>query len=98
MRGVAAGWDLRSHPEGVRRPIVPVRYFTNAGRESGPILLADHYDSIDVFGDPGDGPPIGMALPGGSTEGGIVIWEIVIRGVTVPGRWIVLGRRFLPKT
>ena len=78
---------------------MPVRYFTNAGWESGPILLADHYDSIDVFiGGPGGGPPLGMALPGGSTEGGIVIWEIFIRGVAVPGRWIVLGRQFLPKT
>src|SRR5262249_20167511 len=55
---------------GVRRPIVPARYFTNAGRESGPILLADHYDSIDVFiGGPGDGPPIGLALPGGGHRG-----------------------------
>jgi hypothetical protein len=75
-----------------------MRYSTNAGRKSGPILCGDDYDAIDVFRDPDNHTPIGTARPVGRTEGGIVIWEITIRGAGVPGRWIVLGREFLPRT
>jgi hypothetical protein len=75
-----------------------MRYFTNAGRKSGPILCGDDYDAIDVFRDPGDGTSIGTARPAGRTDGGITIWEITIRGAAESGRWIVLGREFLPRT
>jgi hypothetical protein len=72
-------------------------YFTNAGPASGPILRWDYYHAIAVLG-PGDAAPIGTAHPAAYTEGGVVIWEITVRGVALPGRWIVLGREFLPKT
>ena len=73
-------------------------YYTNVGPKSGPILWADNYVAIDVFRDPGDGTPIGTARLAECTEGGVVIWEIFIRGAMVPGRWIVLGREFLPRS
>jgi hypothetical protein len=76
-------------------PTMP--YFTNAGPKSGPILWRDGDGAIDVFRDPDDRTPIGTAQPVGGTEGGIVIWDIFIRGAAVPGRWIVLGRQFLLK-
>jgi hypothetical protein len=75
-----------------------MHYYTNAGRKSGPILCGDHYDAIDVFSDPDYVTSIGTARPAQRTEGGVVIWEIFIRGAMVPGRWVVLGREFLPRT
>jgi hypothetical protein len=75
----------------------PNRYLTNAGPKSGPILWREAHHSIDVLEHPGDGTPIGTARPVGSTEGGVAIWEILIGQAAVPGRWIVLGREFLPK-
>jgi hypothetical protein len=74
-----------------------MHYLTNAGPRSGPILWRDHYDAIDVLVDPEEYTPIGTARPVGCTEGGIAIWDIIIRGAAVPGRWIVLGREFLLK-
>ena len=73
-------------------------YFTDVGPPSGPILLRDGHLTIDVFKDPHDAARVGTALPVGSTPGGVAIWEIAIRGVAVPGRWIVLGREFMPRT
>jgi hypothetical protein len=73
-------------------------YFTNDGPRSGPILWRSYSDAIDVMPTPADSAPIGMARPVGHTEGGIAIWDIYIRGELVPGRWIVLGRQFLPRS
>jgi hypothetical protein len=75
----------------------PIKYFTNAGPQSGPILWRDDHHRIDVLANPGDYTPIGTARPVGCTEGGIAIWEILIPGAVLPGGWIVLGREFLPK-
>ena len=72
-------------------------YFTNCGPKSGPILWADGYDPIDVLQAPDDRTPIGTARPAEYTMNGIVIWEIFIREVMVPGRWVVLGREFVPR-
>ena len=82
---------------GVGGPGRGPRRFTSAGPQSGPILWRDDLHAIDVLGNPGDDTPIGTARPVGCTESGIAIWEIVIRGAVMPGRWIVLGREFLPK-
>jgi hypothetical protein len=72
-------------------------YLTNAGPKSGPILWRKDCAAIDVLKRPGDGTPIGRAMPAGCTEGGITIWDIIIQGRAIPGRWIVLGREFLLK-
>ena len=73
------------------------RYFTNAGPKSGPIFRGDGYAAIDVVRHPDDDTPIGTARPVGSTEGGVVIWDISIMGMAMPGPWIVLGRQFSPR-
>ena len=72
-------------------------YYTSAGPQSGTILWRDDRAAIDVLRDPGDLAPIGTARRVGSTASGIAIWEIVVGYSEVPGRWIVLGREFLPK-
>jgi hypothetical protein len=74
-----------------------VVYYTNAGHTSGAILWGGDRATIDVLRDPGDFTPIGTATQVGQTASGIAIWQIVIGYVAVPGRWIVLGREFLPK-
>src|SRR5215831_6374305 len=71
-------------------------YFTDAGPKSGPILRGDDYGPIDVLKGQGDRTPIGTALSVGSTPWGIAVWAITVRGAVVPGRWIVLGREFVP--
>jgi hypothetical protein len=73
------------------------KFFTTAGPRSGPILWRDDGAAIDVLRSPKDLAPIGTARPAGRTEGGLALWEIVLEVVAVPGRWIVLGREFLPK-
>jgi hypothetical protein len=73
-------------------------YFTNVGPGSGPILQAYGYRTLDVFEDPGDATPIGTAQPVGSTPWGIAVWAITVRGKAVLGRWVVLGREFMPRT
>jgi hypothetical protein len=70
-------------------------YITTAGPKSGPIVMRDGYDIIDVLVPHDCRTPIGTARPVGCTEGGILIWDITVRGKVVPGRWIVLGRQFL---
>jgi hypothetical protein len=75
----------------------PIKYFTDAGPQSGPILWRDDHHPIDVLANPGDYMPIGRARPVGCTESGIAIWEIFLAYAKVSGRWIVLGREFLPK-
>jgi hypothetical protein len=72
-------------------------YFTNVGPNSGPIFWGDRYAAIDVVRDPDDDTPIGTARPVGCTEGGIMIWDIFIMGMEMPGRWIVLDREFAPR-
>jgi hypothetical protein len=72
-------------------------YYTSAGPMSGTILCWDDHATIDVLRGPGDLAPIGTARRVGQTAGGIAIWEMVIGYTEVPGRWIVLGREFLPR-
>jgi hypothetical protein len=72
-------------------------YFTNAGPKSGPILSRDDCSAIDVLEHPHDRQPIGTARPVEGTGGGIAIWQITIPGKAVPGRWVVLGREFVPR-
>jgi hypothetical protein len=71
-------------------------YFTEAGPESGPILWHHEYGTIGVLRAPGDHPAIGRAIPAGHTEGGIALWALTVGNEELPGRWLVLGREFLP--
>jgi hypothetical protein len=104
-----AGADSADHTDsdaspvdgGRRKPagggVTGFNYFTDVGPRSGPILWRDDYATIDVLRNAGDFAPIGTARPTGRTESGIAIWEIILGYAKVPGRWIVLGREFLPR-
>jgi hypothetical protein len=71
-------------------------YFTNAGPRSGPILWRDGLGPIEVFQAPRDRRAIGKATPAGRTEGGIALWHLTLGHTQPPGRWLILGREFLP--
>jgi len=93
----ADGGRRRPAGGGVAGPGRGPRRFTSAGPRSGPILWREDHHPIHVLRGHSDYTPIGTARPVGRTESGIAIWEILIRGAVMPGRWIVLGREFLPK-
>jgi hypothetical protein len=78
------------------RGVTGPKFFTNAGPRSGPILWRDDCAAIDVLRAPDDPTPIGMAVPAGSTEGGITLWTLTVGDAVLPRRWIVLGREFRP--
>jgi hypothetical protein len=71
-------------------------YFTDAGPESGPILWGAGLGPIKVLDAPDRYLAIGTATPAGQTEGGLALWQLTIGGAALPGRWLVLGREFLP--
>jgi hypothetical protein len=73
------------------------RFFTNVGPRSGPILWRDDCAAIDDLKNPDDFAPIGTARPAGRTESGIATWKFAIGHMALPGRWIVLGREFMPR-
>jgi len=39
--------------------------------------------------------PIGMASPTGRTEAVLEVWRLHVHGADVPGRWVIIDRRFV---
>jgi hypothetical protein len=72
-------------------------YFANVGPKSGPILWRDHYGTIGVLASRHDPRPIGRAREVGWGPGGVALWKLTVRGVEVPGRWMVVSREFWPE-
>jgi hypothetical protein len=69
--------------------------FTNIST-SGPVRCGRLPGSIGVL-EPLDKPmPIGIASAIGRTEGGLAVWGLNVHGADVPGRWIIIDRRFVP--
>jgi hypothetical protein len=73
-------------------------YYTNIGPHSGPILGRHCFVAIGVLRAPDDRAPIGMALAIGRDDAEVEVWELTVRGVELPGRWIVVGREFWSAT
>jgi hypothetical protein len=71
-------------------------YFTNIGPKSGPILGRHRLVAIGVFHAPDDPMPVGMALAGGRDDEEMEVWELTVRGVELPGKWVVVAREFHP--
>ena len=40
--------------------------------------------------------PIGIASEIGRTKGGLAVWRLSIYGADVPGRRVIIDRRFVP--
>jgi len=71
-------------------------YFANMGPQSGPILGRHRLVAIGVFDAPDDPMPVGMALAGGRGDDEVEVWELTVRGVELPGEWVVVDREFHP--
>jgi hypothetical protein len=70
-------------------------YFTNISA-SGPVRYRQLPGSIGVLEALDKPMPIGMASPIGRTEGGLAVWGLRGHGADVPGRWVIIDRRFVP--
>jgi hypothetical protein len=71
-------------------------YFANIGPHSGPILGRHRLVAIGVLQAPDDRAPIGMALANGRADAEVEVWELTVRGVELPGHWVVVGGEFWP--
>jgi len=69
-------------------------YFTNA---SGPVPVrfGQLPGSIGVLEALDKPMPIGIASEIGRTEGGLAVWCLRVHGADVPGRWVIVERRFV---
>jgi hypothetical protein len=71
-------------------------YYANIGPRSGPNLGRHRLAAIGVLQSPDDRTPIGMALAVGRDDDEVEVWELTVRGVELPGRWVVVDRQFVP--
>ena len=75
-------------------------YFTTAGPKAGPFRYRDATHVIGVELDPSKNRmPDGMAFPVGwipDDRGPIATFRLTIGKKDLPGRWVCLGREFLP--
>lgn len=71
-------------------------YFANIGPRSGPILGRHCLIAMGVLEAPDARSPIGMAMAIGRGDDEVEVWELAVRSVEVPGRWVVVDREFRP--
>ena len=71
-----------------------MEYFTNISGP-GPVRYGQLPGSIGVLEAPDKPMPIGMASAIGRTEGGLAVWVLTVHGADVPGRWVIVDRRFV---
>ena len=50
--------------------------------------------AVLVLQAPDDRTPIGLALASGRADDEVEVWELTVRGVELPGRWVVVDREF----
>ena len=72
-------------------------YFTDVGPQAGPILWRDGHRGLGVLEARDAELPVGRALGCGFGWDGVALWRLIVRGVAVPGRWVVVGREFIPE-
>jgi hypothetical protein len=72
-------------------------YHTDAGPVCGPFLHREVVGAIGVHESPaGSATPIGRALCLGWDDAGVAVWELVVEGADLAGRWVVIDREFRP--
>ena len=70
-------------------------YFTNASRPGASVRYRELPGSIGVLESLENGMPIGMASEAGRNDAGLAMWTLRVHGVNVPGRWVIVDRRFV---
>jgi hypothetical protein len=74
------------------------RYRTNFGPTDGPLLHRDTPGPLGVLVDD-DLMPVGIAFPAGmvaSRRGPATVFRLVVGQAEIEGRWLCVGREFLP--
>jgi hypothetical protein len=69
-------------------------YFTNVGGP-GRVTFRQIPASIAVMDQVQSGALIGTALASGQTDDGFALWSLRVRDSDVPGRWIIVDRKFV---
>ncbi len=69
-------------------------YFTKF-KAGTPVRFGYGPSSIDVVGGIDDPISIGTASLAGHTDRGYAMWRLRVHGVDVPGRWVIIDRRFV---
>jgi hypothetical protein len=69
------------------------RYFANI-TAVGPVRAGQFPFAIGVLESPDRFMPISTAFGIGRTDGGLELWELVVNGADVPGRWVIVNREF----
>jgi hypothetical protein len=70
-----------------------VRYFANV-TAAGPDRSGQYPFAIGVLESPHKPMPIEMAFGVGRTESGLKLWQVVVHGEDIPGRWVIVNREF----
>jgi hypothetical protein len=70
-----------------------VRYFAHISAV-GPVRSRQFPFAIGVLESPDKPMPIGMAFGVGRTDNGLALWQLVVHGEDVPGRWVIVNRKF----
>ena len=76
-----------------------MNYFANWGPLDGPLRDADCPGALGVFLDPAPRVPDGKALPSGliaDHKGAVATFRLTIGKTELPGRYLCVGRRFVP--
>jgi hypothetical protein len=71
-----------------------MEYFTNIG-VAGPVRSGQVPGSIGVLESLNNKMPIGIAPEIGRTERGLAVWSLRRHGADVPGRWVIIDRRYV---
>jgi hypothetical protein len=70
-------------------------YFTNADT-TGCVRYDRVSNSVAVVGGLHQTRPIGTASLIGQTAHGVAVWRLDVGGVAVRGRWVLVGKWFVP--
>jgi hypothetical protein len=71
-----------------------MQYFTNIG-VADPVRPGQLPGSIGVLESLDKPMPLGIASEIGRTERGLAVWSLRVHGADVPGRWVIIDRRFV---
>ncbi len=70
------------------------RYFAHISA-AGPVRYGRIPGSIGVLEARNQPMPIRMESEAGEDFDGLVVWRLRIKGLEVPGRWVIIDRRFV---
>jgi hypothetical protein len=61
----------------------------------GRVRYSQYPFTIGVLGSPDNFMPIGQASGAGYDADGAALWGLIVHGVKIPGRWVIVDRRFV---